>query len=78
MPQIRSRPSLGSGVSAWISRNTGIPEIARHDMMENDIYFARSQTGDLTTVITCMAEEAKTSEDSPEYKLCRNVLIIRF
>jgi hypothetical protein len=45
-----------------------IPEAARHDMMENGIYFARNQAGELTTVITCMAEEAKTSDDSPQYK----------
>jgi hypothetical protein len=45
------------------------PERDRSGQPERDVYYLRSPNGDLSTVILCMAEEAKTVEDGPQYMM---------
>jgi len=40
----------------------------RSGLPERDIYYARGPSGELLTVIWCMAEEAKTVDDGPQYR----------
>jgi len=61
-------PKFGlNRVGVDFSKYPDIPETARHDLMENDIFFSYNKKGELDSVITCMAEEAKTVDDGPEY-----------
>jgi hypothetical protein len=45
------------------------PESDRSAYPERDIYYLRGPDGALQTVILCMAEEAKTVEDGPQYRM---------
>jgi len=51
------------------SRYPDFPEQDRSGLPEQDIYYLRGPSGDLETVILCMAEESKTVEDGPQYHM---------
>ena len=51
------------------SKYPDFPELDRSGLPERDIYYLRAPTGDLDTVILCTAEEAKTVEDAPKYRI---------
>jgi hypothetical protein len=49
------------------SKYPELPEDRRWAMQAQDIYFQREPNGELLTVILCTPEEAKTSDDGPQY-----------
>lgn len=51
------------------SKYPNFSEIARADLHARDIYYSRDAAGSLKTVIVCSAEEAKTADDGPQYRL---------
>jgi hypothetical protein len=51
------------------SKYPDFPEQDRSGLPERDIYYLRGPGGDLETVILCMAEESKTVDDGPQYRM---------
>jgi hypothetical protein len=49
------------------SKYPELPEDQRSAAQAEDIYFQRDPSGDLVTIILCTPEEAKTTEDGPQY-----------
>jgi hypothetical protein len=49
------------------SKYPELPENRRWGMQAKDIYFQRDPNGELVTVILCTPEEAKTTDDGPQY-----------
>jgi hypothetical protein len=68
-PDIKSAKYGLDRLGVNFSRYPDFPEIDRSGLYESDIYYSRDPSGELRTVILCTAEEAKTVDDGPQYRI---------